>query len=400
MRRSSFLTIRGFGFLLLGAIALVPKAGAEESAHPGRALEVVRTEPGRARQLGWDAQQLDEAIAYAATLSSDAFLIVSQGETVAAFGDLAKTRPVHSVRKALLSALLGQHVGPGPNEVRLDATLAELGIDDHPLPLSDRQRTATVEHLLKNRSGINHPAAAEAGLTSDKNRRLGKGDNEPGTVWAYNNWDSNVLTTLFETRTGHDVADAFLEGIAGPAGMEDFGSDAVSTIEEPDLSRHKAASFSMSVRDLARFGRLYGDGGRGNGRQIVPADWVERIGADVSKTGRNGLWWGHSDLWWIPDPEFGFPAGTFWAWGLGNQALIVIPAWDTVIVHMSDTSEFLKRFLAMAARDEQPAEGALEELILSCRLPQQRSSDYCVEHRFITRREFETLMSLVVDAHR
>lgn len=396
MKRRSSLIIYGWVFLVLGAFALLPNAVAQETRHPGRTLEVVLADPAHAGQLGWDAQQLDDAIAYAATLSSDAFLIVSQGETVAAFGDLAKVRPVHSVRKALLSALLGQHVGPGPNEVRLDATLADLGIDDHPVGLSDRQLTATVEHLLKNRSGINHPAAAEAGLTSDKNRRLGKDDNEPGTIWAYNNWDSNVLTTLFEMRTGRDVADAFVEGIARPAGMQDFGLDAVSYIEEPDLSQHRAASFALSARDLARFGRLYGEGGRGNGRQIVPAGWIDRVGADVSKTGRKGLWWGHSDLWWVPDPDFGLPDGTFWAWGLGNQALIVLPAWDTVIVHMSDTSEFLKRFLS--ARDGQSAEGALEELILSCRLPQQRSSEYCVEHRFITRRELETLISLVVDA--
>ena len=127
-------------------------------------------------------------------------------------------------------------------------------------------------------SGINHPAAAAGGLVADIQRRLGTTQNEPGTVWAYNNWDYNALTTIFETRTGLNIGEAFQSEIAQPAGMQDFTVAAVTYIGAPDLSRHKAAAFRMSARDLARFGQLYLNKGKTKDQQIIPASWVDRVG--------------------------------------------------------------------------------------------------------------------------
>ena len=107
---------------------------------------------------------------------------------------------------------------------------------------------------------------------------------------------------------------------------------------------------------------------------------------------------GHSDLWWIPDPDIGLPEGTFWAWGLGQQALFVIPEWDSVIVIQSDTTEFLKQFLPMISNQDYEAEDALKKLILSCRDVEERKSTYCMEHRFTSRREFEKLITLIQKA--
>jgi hypothetical protein len=154
------------------------------------------------RRLGWQPAGLDEVFAYAGRLSSDTLMIVTAGETIASFGDLERPYPVHSLRKAILSALVGQQLGPGEKQIDLSATLADLSLDDDPGPLTPLQRQATVLHLLKSTSGINHAAAAEEGLLAEKNQRLGSVENTPGTVWAYNNWDYNALTTILETRTG------------------------------------------------------------------------------------------------------------------------------------------------------------------------------------------------------
>jgi hypothetical protein len=46
---------------------------------------------------------------------------------------------------------------------------------------------------------------------------------------------------------------------------------------------------------------------------------------------------GHGYLWWVPvdnkSREMGIPEGTYVASGFGNQRIVVIPYWDTVIVH-------------------------------------------------------------------
>lgn len=401
MKRRYLLFV--LAFLLIAGSTLIyliqsGERGLGNQALAVRPIDVTRLDAAESEKLGWKPKGLDAVFNYASTLSTDSLMIVTDGQIVGALGDISKPYNVHSIRKAFLSAIVGQHVGNGANRVPLGTTLQELGINDTPAPLSDVQKSATVNHLLKSTSGINHQAAAEGGLTAEKNRLLGDGDNQPGTIWAYNNWDYNALTTIFEKRTGLTVAKAFLNGIAEPAGMRDFEIGSVSYVSDPKRSQHRSAAFQMSARDLATFGQVYLEGGRPKSRQIIPVSWIERITSGYSQTGRTDLRWGHGDLWWLPSPQSGLPEGTFWGWGLGNQALFVIPTWNTVIVIQSDTTEFLKRFIPMIADGETMAESALETLILTCIDPSVRESEYCVEHRFTTRREFEKLISLILNA--
>lgn len=406
MKRGRSFWFMACGLLLsasvLGYLILTGERGLSraESPFPSRSLEVARLSAAETEGLGWDPDGLDAVFAHAGGLSSDVLMIVTEGRVVGAFGDTGKRYPVHSIRKALLSALVGQHIGAGPRQIPLDGTLEALGIDDSPGPLTPLQRQATVLHLLKNLSGINRPAAAEAGLTAEKTHRLGNRENEPGTVWAYNNWDHNALTTVFETRTGLSVADAFQAGLAEPLGLRDHTADAVSYSQEPELSRHRAASFQMSGRDLARFGELYLNEGVIGGRRLLPADWTARITTDFVETGETGLTQGHGYLWWVPGPETGLPERSFWAFGLGHQGLFVIPEWRTVVVHQAEMAAFLKRFFELTKDEGVPAEAAIERLALSCLKPDQRQSPFCIEHRFVLRREFNELISLIAAARR
>lgn len=375
--------------------------GIAAGSDPARQIDVTRLDPAETEALGWDPKGLDAVFRHAATLSSDVLMIVTDGRVVGAMGDPARPYNTHSMRKAFLSALVGRHLGNGPHEIPLEASLEELGINDEPRPLTPPQRQATVLHLLKSVSGINHPAAAEEGLLDAKKQRLGDGENEPGKIWAYNNWDYNALTTIFERRTGLTVAEAFAGDFAQPLGMQDFGPAAVTYIAAPDLSRHRAAAFRLSGRDLARFGQLYLDRGMVDGKRLLSEDWIARITRDFSVTGeKDALRSGHGYLWWIPGAETGLPDGTYWAWGLGQQGLFVIPAWHTVIVHQSDMTAFLERFIRAMRERGLKANDALEEIALSCLQPANRMSEFCIEDRFVLRREFHKLISLIAEARR
>lgn len=59
--------------------------------------------------------------------------------------------------------------------------------------------------------------------------------------------------------------------------------------------RYPSYGFKLSARDLARFGQLYLDRGRWQGRQIVPGDWIAE-----STTPRSSAGWG------VPMDSFGF----------------------------------------------------------------------------------------------
>jgi CubicO group peptidase (beta-lactamase class C family) len=385
---------------ILGFLFLTGERGLSRAQMAPRPLEITRSSAAKAEHLGWKPAGLDAVFEHAVSLSTDAMMIITDGQIVGAFGNLEKPYPLHSIRKAFLSALIGQHVGSGEKQIPLDATLGALGIDDTPNPLTPLQKQATVLDLLKSMSGINHAAAAEEGLLNDKNRRLGTGENKPGTIWAYNNWDYNALTTIFETRTGMAVADSFQVGIAKPVGMLDYTPNAVSYSSAPNVSLHRAAMFEMSARDLARFGELYLNKGLFNGVRILPEAWIDRITADYAETDEDSLSAGHGYLWWIPGPDTGLPKGSFWAKGVGSQALFVIPEWHTVIVHLSDMTEFFNRYLKLTEGEGLAPDAALEHVALSCRQRSERATDYCREHRFILRREFAELISLIAKARR
>src|SRR5207247_606298 len=79
----------------------------------------------------------------------------------------------------------------------------ELGIDDSEPSLTPEEKKATLGDLLKARSGVYHPALYETpGMKAARPRRS---SHAHGTFWYYNNWDFNVLGTVFERQTKNSL---------------------------------------------------------------------------------------------------------------------------------------------------------------------------------------------------
>lgn len=362
----------------------------------------------------WDEEKLDEVQAYSRRIGSTSFLLTTRGEVIRSWGDPETLYETHSVRKALLSALVGQHVGDGPGEINLERTLEELGIDDHPNPLTALQRQATVLHLVKSISGINHNAAAETGgMREERDQLLGNTPNQPGMLWAYNNWDYNALTTIFEQETGLTVYEAFKAGIADPLGMQDFDESCVDYVKDSSVSEHAKAGFRMSARDLVKVGLLYLNRGRWNDRHIISSSWVERITEDYVETGRAGVRSGHGYLWWVPcdstSRSLGIPKGTFLATGFAGQRVVVIPAWQTVVIHQVNTENYDECFATWAEENGHPfvsigdADGKTQEAfmiyLLRCILPERADCEVCRKCRFVSGKFFDRLLAKIIEAH-
>ncbi|MEO1310752.1 MAG: serine hydrolase, partial [Pseudomonadota bacterium] len=302
----------------------------------------------------WSEDGLDALRARAEAAGSTSLVLLTDGEAVLEWGDVATPTPVHSVRKSVLAALIAQNLGDGPGEIPLEATLADLGIDDVP-PLAAAQREARVLDLLRSTSGVARPAAAETvGMRRAKSRLLGDG-RPPGTTWAYNNWDYNVLTTVLEERTGRSVADLFADGLARPLGLRDVDGGTVFLYAEPDVSPHRKAGFALSARDMATFGELHRRGGRLNGKRLLPRGWTRRIVEDFEYTDEGPWRAGHGLLWWLPlgleARRAGVPDGAYYASGFAGQAILVVPAWRSVLVLKTDTRGYEPAINALAERE-------------------------------------------------
>lgn len=241
---------------------------------------------------------------------------------------------VASVRKSLLSALYGIAVSDG--RINLASSLADLNIDDERPALTVAEKQATVRDLLMARSGIYHPAAYETG--DMRRNRPERGSHAPGTFWYYNNWDFNALGTIYRQQTGEDIFQSFAQRIAAPIGMEDFSMRDGRYISERQ-SEHPAYPLSLSARDAARFGQLFLDRGRWNGKQIIPASWVRESTAAYSPTDRGSMGYGY--LWWTLNPQI-FGPGAALASGYGGQAITIVPSKRLVVVQIVDPRQNAK----------------------------------------------------------
>jgi CubicO group peptidase (beta-lactamase class C family) len=284
----------------------------------------------RPEEAGWSSDGIAEAMAFADSIGSAAFMLVHDGAVVATFGDYARRYQLHSVRKSLLSALFGPYVAEG--RIDVESTLADLGIDDRE-PLSATEKTATVRDLLSARSGVYHPAAYwSSGMASSRPER---GSHEPGAFWYYNNWDFNTLGEIFRRRTGEDLFDAFAHRIADPLRMEDFRRRDGYYHFEREHSNFPAYPFRMSARDMARFGLLFEREGQWEGEEIIPASWIRESTRSHSGVDRPGLD-GYGYMWVVLSGELG-EYGGYTALGVGAQTITVIPDLDLVFAHRVDT---------------------------------------------------------------
>lgn len=290
------------------------------------------------KEAGFSVEKLEAAKAFGTEIKTAALTIIQDGKIVYEWGEVDKKYMTHSIRKSVLSAMYGNYVRSGV--VDLDKTMTEFGINDQP-ELSEEELKATLRDCFKARSGIYHPALYEsAGMKKLKPKRHTE---FAGAHWYYNNWDFNVSGTLFKKITGKDIFEAIEEEIANPIQMEDFeAKDGWYVSGEESI--HKAYPFRITAHDLARFGWLMLNNGNWNGKQVVPADWVEestRYHSDATLYSSDG----YGYMWWVSRkynkyphlPNVEVPEGTYSARGAGGHYVMIIPEYNMVVVHRADT---------------------------------------------------------------
>ena len=258
--------------------------------------------------------------------ATDALEVLYCGKLVASLGAVKVKTNVASVRKSLISGLFGIAIEKG--FIDPESTLKELGIEERSAPLTPMESSATVLDLLKARSGVYLPSIGES--RGMKERRPVRGSSSPGEAFYYNNWDFNVLGSIFEKETGMEIGTAFYEWIAMPLGMQDFQPSDVRYQEEA-YTDHRMYRFYMSARDLARFGALYVNEGSWQGAQIIPSYWIDQTLTKYSEVPYASDVDGYGYLWWIDTEE-----GRYWAEGSGGQYLMIDPVKQLVMVTLND----------------------------------------------------------------
>ena len=276
-------------------------------------------------QAGWSSEQLEK---FCRNSNANSIVLLYKGKIVYTYGDYCRRIKCHSMRKSFLSALYGIYIDRGM--IDTVATIGSLDITDI-TPLTSSEKEARVVDLLTARSGIYLPSGQET-VDMKKTRPL-RGSHPHGTFWYYNNWDFNVLGTIFKKKTNKDIFATFKEKIADPLHMEDFRL--MDGVYEYDTlnTYHPGYLFKMSARDGARFGDLFLQNGRWDGEQIVPQKWIEQSTASHAATTTPGISYGY--LWWTAEDFKG--AKMYYASGTNGQRICVFPSSEIVVVINVDT---------------------------------------------------------------
>lgn len=163
-------------------------------------------------------------------------------------------------------------------------------------------------------------------------------EHAPGVVQRYSSADTLALGLLLERATGASLVSFLEEALWQPAGM------ASSAAWGTDRRGHALAYafIGATLRDYARFGRLYLHGGRLGGVQVVPDAWVEASLTPVGPAGPDGAFGAglrYGFHWWLP------PDGEHEALALGiyGQAIYLHRDLGVVIVKTGTDPGFLGR---------------------------------------------------------
>jgi CubicO group peptidase (beta-lactamase class C family) len=157
----------------------------------------------------------------------------------------------------------------------------------------------------------------------------------------YNSADTQMLAWLLERVYDESYSKILSEKIWQPAGME---SDALIMVDRVGNAFASMGLFA-TVKDAARFGELFRNGGRNlEGEQVVPEAWVEASANYDEATGG-----GPRGYQWAPWSE-GYSAV-----GYGHQRIAVAPELDMVGVRFGNdpldtvaVKEFEALYLAVA----------------------------------------------------
>ncbi|WP_426410106.1 serine hydrolase domain-containing protein [Bradyrhizobium ganzhouense] len=212
----------------------------------------------------------------------------------------------YSMTKSVVSLLVGIAMDRGL--IRdLDAPIVSYLPDYAGLRASDKDRI-TLRHLLTMSAGLGF-------------------ERVPGVSFQYNNAETELIGAILKKVTGKGVDVLAQENIFAPLGIEDAAWYRTPVSGLPT----SASGLSLRPRDWAKIGQLVLNHGAWDGRQIIPASWVDQSTAEQIKTDKPALTYGYQ--WWVghsPDKD----STVQWAAALGfnSQKTIIIPALDMVVV--------------------------------------------------------------------
>ena len=265
--------------------------------------------------------------------SLHSFMLVRHGQVVTeAWWEPESANKPHvlwSLSKSFTSTAVGLAVAEG--KLSIDDPVLKFFPDQAPAEPSANLKAMRVRDLLTMSTGHQD----EVNLRNEKDWTRAflaqSVPHKPGTHFKYNTPATYMQSAIVQKVTGQTVLDYLKPRLFEPLGIESPKWD--SSPEGISLGGY---GLFLRTEDIARFGQLYLQKGQWQGKQLVPAEWIEQA---TSKQVSNG-----SDPSRDWDQGYGFQ---FWRCrhdayrgdGRDGQFCIVLPKLDAVIAITANTGD-------------------------------------------------------------
>jgi CubicO group peptidase (beta-lactamase class C family) len=324
MKSTSFLSALIVA-IFLGAVPCMPAAG----------MPLPRSTP---EAQGVSSQAIRDFVEAADKINTlHSFMVVRHGQVIAEgwWQPEAADKPhiLNSLSKSFNSSAVGLAIEQG--KLNLDDPVLKFFPDDAPAEVSDNLRAMKVRDLLTMTCGHDTEPKAAKGGPSVRQFLAHPVLHAPGTHFQYNTMGSYTLSAIVTKVTGQTELEFLKPRLFEPLGIgnPEWGAS-------PEGYSLGGYGLKLCTEDIAKFGQLYLQKGKWNGKQLIPEKWVEQatskqVPNDQESHSKIGIDWrqGYGFQFWRCTHN------AFRGDGAGGQLCVVIPDKDAVIAITAETGD-------------------------------------------------------------
>ena len=324
-------------------------------------------------EQGMSSAALGDLVDFGARNAMDSVLVVRHGKLVLD-AYYAPFKPgmkhlVNSVTKAVVGTLAGiefQDGTLGP----LAAPVLSFFPERRVANLDANKKAMTLQSLLDSTSGLDwreplSDAPPETMLQMERSpdwvgfvldRPMAQA---PGVGFNYDSGAWHLLSAIVAKQSGMDTAAYAKQKLFAPLGIAD-----VAWRHDPQGVATGGYGLFLQPRDMAKIGYLYLHGGVWDGRQVLPAAWVDK--AFHPQVAMNVGTFRYANGWWtVPEKQ------AHMAVGFLRQLIIVLPEIDTVAV--------------VTGKQHYPILSLIDRVVAAAKSPQPLPADSAAQARLAER---------------
>lgn len=268
----------------------------------------------------------------------DSFMILRHGKVIAEGYWKPNSADVPHILNSVSKSFNSTAVGLAIHEHKLkltDHVLQFFPADAPPNPSANLQ-AMTVRDLLTMSGGHAVEPARINGNPSVKQFLAQPVVYTPGTHFLYNTMGAYVLSAIVTRVTGQTSLEFLKPRLFTPLGIENPRWDA-----SPEGNSLGGYGLYLRTEDIAKFGQLYLQKGKWNGRQLIPREWVEEATTKHIDNSQES----HSKIGpdWVQGYGYQFwrcRHNAYRADGAGGQLIVVMPDQDAVVAITANTGNF------------------------------------------------------------